>query len=178
MQSTIYGAACMARARTKTKEQSESITWTDEDLAFRNGLEDWSDGRDKAPAKPQRLFKAWYEPWEKKSVKNKDVVAEAKLLAKYGDLKWLDPDSKQMMRADADSLEWKRSLCGWGVISINETTGELETWAISLLPKLIGKTQQESHVQVEFKPRQNKRKRGDDDSDSSSSDSSSSDSEQ
>ena len=41
-----------------------------------------------------RIFHAWVEKWEKKKLgPSGDPIFEARLVRKYGGLKWLDPDS-------------------------------------------------------------------------------------
>ena len=44
--------------------------------------------------KHKRVFHAWVEEWEEELLKKNDVVAEAKLLDKYKDLVFIDPDNK------------------------------------------------------------------------------------
>ena len=163
MQATIFGAACIERARAlkAEKEQSKEM-WNDDDVEFQLGLENFTaDETNEAPIvnNPIRKFNAWKEDWEKVSSQTNDVVHETKLLRKYGGLRWLDPDSGLMYVAEKDNMEWRRCL-GWCIIGICEN-GEMEPWPVKLLPSLIRKTEQEScynveivHLSVEEKARQ------------------------
>ena len=152
MQATIFGAACIERARAlkAEKEQSKEM-WNDDDVEFQLGLENFTaDETNEAPIvnNPIRKFNAWKEDWEKVSSQTNDVVHETKLLRKYGGLRWLDPDSGLMYVAEKDNMEWRRCL-GWCIIGICGN-GEMEPWPVKLLPSLIQKTDQESCYHVEI----------------------------
>ena len=48
-------------------------------------------------SKPRRIFRAWCEKWEcPKLKKSGDTVLEARLVNKYGGLKWIDADKEDM----------------------------------------------------------------------------------
>jgi hypothetical protein len=155
MQATIFGAACIEKARAlKVKKEKSLELWTDDDVEFQLGLEDWDGEMADGPtfeaqvANERRLFNAWFEDWERVCTKKNDVVDEARLLTKYAGLRWLCPDSKIMYVADADNLEWLRGH-GWCVIGQRED-GELIPWSIKLLPSLIKKTKQLPEDNVEM----------------------------
>jgi hypothetical protein len=155
MQATIFGAACIEKARTLKGEKEKSMEiWNDNDLEFQLGLENFSANEAHGVAQsrrvlnPRRLFHTWREDWEKISEKTQDVVHETKLLRKYQGLRWLDPDSKCMFVADKENLEWHRGL-GWCVIGVSED-GDTEPWPVKLLPSLIRATKQETVLNVEF----------------------------
>jgi hypothetical protein len=154
MQATIFGAACIEKARVLKAEKELSMElWNDNDVEFQLGLEnftaDEADGVTQA-RNPKRLFHTWREDWEAVSSKTNDLVHETKLLRKYGGLRWIDPDSEsnQMFVADRDNLEWRRGL-GWCVIAVGED-GNMEPWPVKLLPILIKKTTQEADLNIEF----------------------------
>ena len=44
-----------------------------------------------------RVFRAWVEDWEVELLKMNDCVAEAKLLEKYKDLVFYDPDTQVIL---------------------------------------------------------------------------------
>jgi hypothetical protein len=154
MQATIFGAACIEKARVlKAQKELSMELWNDNDVEFQLGLENFTaDEADGVPQarNPRRLFHTWREDWEAISSKTNDLVHETRLLRKYGGLRWMDPDSEsnQMFVADRDNLEWRRSL-GWCVIAIGED-GNMEPWPVKLLPNLIKKTQQEAVHNVEL----------------------------
>jgi hypothetical protein len=196
MQATIFGAACIEKARMLKQEKEHSMElWNDDDVEFQLGLENFeadeaSDGMQRfRRASPRRLFHAWREDWEKVACKTNDLVHETKLLRKYANLRWLDPDTKRMFVCDPDNLEWHRS-GGWCAIGTRDD-GTLEPWPLKLLPSLIKKTKQETVLNVEIvhlsqeerakrkaareaaaSAGKGKRKRNDSDSDNDDSDSS------
>jgi hypothetical protein len=153
MQATIFGAACIERSRALKVEKEQSMElWNDNDLEFQLGLEnfaaDEAGGVVPNVVNPRRLFHCWREEWEEESAKSNNLVHEARLLHKYGGLRWMDPDSDKMFVAEKDNLEWARRI-GWCVIGLCED-GEMEPWPVKLLPSLIKKTPQESILNVEF----------------------------
>jgi Protein of unknown function (DUF 659) len=155
MQATIFGAACIEKARALKEEKEQSTElWNEKDEEFQLGLENFEADEAHGVAQgrrlnPRRLFYAWREDWEKLSEKNNDVIHEAKLLRKYGGLRWLDPDSKKMFVAETENMEWHRRGLGWCVIGVSED-GELEPWPVKLLPSLIRKTKQLEIMNVEM----------------------------
>lgn len=74
--------------------------------------------------KPSRIFRAWFEDWETDLQKKKDPVNEAKLLRKYGGLKWFDPDKSEYFTSDTRNLTFwtQRSggCYGYSVIGIKD----------------------------------------------------------
>ena len=126
--------------------------WTENDIEFQLGLENWEEevvsGHSRFATAPKRLFHTWREDWEKVSVRLNDVVHEAKLLHKYGGMRWIDPGTGNMCCAETDNMEWRRGL-GWCDIGMNES-GELEPWPIKVLPSLIKVTVQEPDSNVEM----------------------------
>jgi hypothetical protein len=153
MQATIYGAACIEKARTLKAEKEQSMDlWNDNDVEFQLGLENFNadEAHGVVPhvASPKRLFRCWFEDWEVESVKVNDVVHETRLLTKYAGLKFLDLDHDLMYVADGANLEWNRRT-GWCVIGIAED-GVLVPWPIHMLPSLIKKCKQEASLNIEF----------------------------
>jgi hypothetical protein len=154
MQATIFGAACIEKARIlKAEKELAMELWNDDDVEFQLRLENFTADEANGVVQarnPRRLFLAWREDWEEVSAKTNCLVHETKLLRKYGGLRWLDPDSEsnQMFVADRDNLEWRRGL-GWCVIAVGED-GNMEPWPVKMLPSLIKKTKQETALNVEF----------------------------
>ncbi len=96
-QATIYGNACMERARLKKMKKGtyDVFKFADEDLKLCSKLESWSNksnnsllGKPKAP----RIFRAWVEEWEEGLITKNDCVVEMKLKAKYANITWYDMD--------------------------------------------------------------------------------------
>jgi hypothetical protein len=109
MQATIFGASCVELA--KIKQQDKFIgsglgpckVWRLDD--FTNEMATGNVVVDNTPA---QYFQAWIEDWEVKAQKQKDPVNETKLLAKYGGLKWRDPDNgNAKLIADKNKLHWR-----------------------------------------------------------------------
>jgi len=95
MQATIFGGACMEKARAlRVNKEKDFELWNDDDVEFQLGLENWN-REQKSVTNPRRIFNAWLEDWELISLKINDVVEEVKLFRKYGGLKWFDPDTKK-----------------------------------------------------------------------------------
>jgi hypothetical protein len=154
MQATIYGAACIEKARTLKAEKEQSMElWNDNDVDFQLGLENFN--ADEANqvvrvASPKCLFRAWLEEWEEESVLTNDIVHETRLLHKYGGLKWVDPDTDIMFVVDTTNMDWhgKRS-GGWHAIALRED-GQMDPWPIHMLPALMKRTSQDPSLNIEF----------------------------
>ena len=59
--------------------------------------------------KVHRNFRAWEERWEKKTIGPKgDVVQEARLLRKYGGIKWFNPDRNMVFTARTDMMYFEK----------------------------------------------------------------------
>ena len=141
-QSTIYGAACLERSRRmQAAEESTGLLqqsrWTDADLAFAHGLENWdADGPGDVPIPvvPKRIFNAWVEDWEWGLLHHNDAVSEARLLQKYVGLRWIDPDRGQddVTLADHEGMDFQggRDSPGWCIIGVRESDGGYEPWQI------------------------------------------------
>ena len=73
-----------------------------------------------------RVFRAWIEDWEKDLIMQNDCVAEARLLEKYKDLVFIDPNFGTTYTIHDENLEWKRRNRkknidgGWHVIGVDE----------------------------------------------------------
>lgn len=104
--------------------------------------------------KIHRIFRAWLEDWEKELLEVNDCVAEARLLEKYRDLMFLDPDTNKTFKVWGGNLEYhrgsrKRGITkGWGLVCIDEN-GEEEGWLLNKdVIELIGLHSQEGGVQI------------------------------
>jgi hypothetical protein len=63
----------------------------------------------KCQKKKSRIFKTFYEYWEKEAIRTSDAVNEAKLLKKYGGLSWQDEDNNQaIITSDKENMHWTR----------------------------------------------------------------------
>ena len=71
--------------------------WTDEDfesLKLDIHCREITEAANAVPAKKTRIFRCWEEEWEKVKIgPNGDDVLEARLVRKYGGIKWLDIDN-------------------------------------------------------------------------------------
>ena len=93
------------KSRIYLKENPTEF-WDDDD--FDRSLDEMAPATAKGAAVTVRVFKAWYESWEDQAKFNKKSVAEAKLLAKYGGLRFRDPDTKTDFMIDKEKLSWQR----------------------------------------------------------------------
>jgi hypothetical protein len=117
MQSTLFGAACMQQARSKANQLLKdplgavNCTWCDEDMEAELGFDKWGVSFH-LPKKPSRIFRAWVEDWEKENMKKEDPVSEARILEKYKDLTWYDPDTQKMFTTGNDKTHLARGRNG------------------------------------------------------------------
>ena len=65
------------------------------------------------------VFRAWLEDWEKHFIKHNECVAEARLLQKYKNLIFKDPDHEGVTwTVFGGHLEYRSGRCGgWGMIA-------------------------------------------------------------
>ena len=102
-----------------------------------------------------RIFRAWVEDWEEELLRKNDCVAEARLLEKYKNLVFLDPDTKCTFTVESQNLEFRRGRKdgGWKLIcEPNDDTQEVEPFDITLENELIGSTPQANGNQVIYQP--------------------------
>ena len=158
-QATIFGSACIDRARAlETAEESQGqvveTRWTDADIAFQMGLEDWEVAPRNVPVfiRPKRLFRAWIEDWEYECIHHKDPVAEARLLQKYGGLRWIDPDENELCVADENQMEWQggRNGAGWCILGIRMRDQAMEPWTLEVVIDEMAEYEQPMEMNVEI----------------------------
>ena len=104
-----------------------------------------------AKAPTHRIFKAWFEDWEKEGMRDNDAVMEARLLEKYKGLAFFYPDDSKTYTVASENLEFRRGRKdgGWYLICESNVTGdEVEAYSIELANELIGDTQQIAGVEV------------------------------
>ena len=161
-QATVYGAACIENSRAaQAIEEANGLIletrWTDADLAFEMGLENWErDGGDvPAPIVPKRIFRAWVEDWEWDLIHDKDCLSEAKLLQKYQGLRWIDQDAdneeSELCIVQEDSMDYQggRHGDGWCVVETRPGTGAMDPWTIHCVVDEIGEYEQPAEMNVE-----------------------------
>ena len=99
-----------------------------------------------------RELQGWVEDWEKPLLKKKDVVAETRLLEKYKDLKFDDPDEEGVtFNIYAGNLEWQKSRHrGWAAIAEkSEDSNEDHPFCIDdMLIGMILNTEQADEMKV------------------------------
>ena len=126
MQSIIYTTARIATARIKATQYEGIITvpgsgmWNDDDINFDLDLENF--GVDTAVLRNvsrNRIFRCWVEDWEKEAKSKNDPVQEARLLQKYKDMVFYDPDNGVNYTVHPGNMEYQRGRGGgWMVIGI------------------------------------------------------------
>ena len=122
-----------------------------EDLAFDLHLETF--GIDVATLREpavQRVFRAFVEGWEEEDRWKNDCVAEARLLAKYKNLVFRDPDTDKIFSVYEKNMEFRRGRNnGWFVLavcSLQQDSEDCEAFSLEvacevirdILPRLMG----------------------------------------
>lgn len=109
------------------------------------------------PLVPKRIFRCWVEPWEIALVGKNDAVAEARLLEKYRDIVFHDPDVGITYTAFDGKLEWRRGKTnGWCVLGIppewdGKSMDNLEPYVIrtNIIGEMVMDTEQPKRINVE-----------------------------
>ena len=98
----------------------------------------------------QHIFRAWVEDWEQEDRRFNDPVAEARLLTKYKNLVFNDPDTGTTMSIWDKNMEfWRGKGNGWMVIATSaDENVEDEPFALEVVCDLIGQTQQIDGVTI------------------------------
>ena len=118
-------------------------------------LENWGVDLEALKAKEvKRVFRAWVEDWEKECIKDKDAVAEVRLLEKYKGLAFFDPEEKITYTIVEKNLEWYKSSKrkgidgGWYIVATSDED-EVESFMIEdELFMLIADTPQENGIEI------------------------------
>ena len=103
-------------------DAGEGGIWGDDDIGFDLGLEKF--GVDKVqlmedPGVPKQKFHCWIEDWETPLLTKNDAVAEVKLLEKYRDLLFFNPDDNITYTAWNGNLDWCEGKGGgWVVLGV------------------------------------------------------------
>ena len=94
------------------------------------------------------------EDWEIELLQVNDCVAEARILEKYKDLVFYDPDTKKSFKVWGGILEFHRGSCrtgvlkGWGLVCIHEY-GDEEGWLLNKeVVQLMGSHRQVDDIEV------------------------------
>ena len=75
----------------------ENVIMDENDLSIAWHVDALGDAEVTLPKSNIRRFKAWMEDWEKEILYKNDSENEAKFLAKYGGLKFYDPDMDKIL---------------------------------------------------------------------------------
>jgi len=118
-------------------------------------LENWGVDVNALKAKTvKRVFRAWVEEWEKECIKDKDAVAEVRLLEKYKGLAFFDPEDKITYTIESKNMEWFRARKkkgidgGWYVVATSDDD-EIESFMIEdELCQQISDTPQEEGIEI------------------------------
>lgn len=110
-QATIFGASCMLNARLERESKKGTFEdpykfWNEED--FDGEFASFSNSNNKAVNENVRVFKCYFEDWEKEHVHQKDDVSKAKFLQKYGGLEFDDVDEPVHYWIAQDKLHFQR----------------------------------------------------------------------
>ena len=103
MQATIFGAACARRTKKKASAKADeldgpTITWEEADMDNIGMTKFGFESQCYIP-KPKNVkeVNCWLEPWEKEIFRKQDLEAQARLLRKYGGLRFkaTDPETNK-----------------------------------------------------------------------------------
>ena len=143
MQSIIYSTARINEARIRELEfennvAGEASTYFDVDTTVLR------------PVSRKRIFKCWLEDWEKEVLKKNDPVQESRLLQKYKDLIFYDPDKCVNFTIHPGNMEFQRGRSGgWMAIGIppDDCGVEEEPFQVGdMLIELIADTEQADNI--------------------------------
>ena len=107
-----------------------------------------------------RIFRAWVEDWEKDAIHKDCCVSEARVLTKYRDLAFFDPDDNVTRTIYPKNLEWVKKTRGmagsrsrWAILGTHpdndDDDDKIEPFEISdLVIDLIVKTPQAAGVKI------------------------------
>lgn len=98
----------------------------------------------------QRVFHAWVEDWEQEDRKKNDCVAEARLLEKYKNPVFHDPDTGATFSIWEKNMEFRRGRGnGWMLIAVcADDDVDDEPFSLEMACELIGSTPQGGGVKV------------------------------
>ena len=144
-----------AQIRRRNMEQIDAVgpnaMFGDDDINFDQQLEQFGvDTMTLREPVVQRVFHAWVEEWEEEDRRKNDPVAEARLLTKYKNLVFNDPDTGATMSIYDKNMEfWRGRGNGWMVIATSADEGvEDEPFALEVVCSLIAQTPQVEGVKI------------------------------
>ena len=161
--SIIYISSKIEQARIhrnkmeKIDAAGQDAMFGNEDFAFDLHLEQF--GVDTAALRQpvvQRIFRAYVEDWEQEARKKNDCVAEARLLAKYKGLVFVDPDTGMTFSVYDKNMEFRRGRGnGWFVLAVSsdqdtgdDNNNEYEAFLLEVACEVIGDTPQSDGIIV------------------------------
>ena len=118
MQATLHGTYCTQLAALKIKDKIKKnmvvAAWYDDEF-MKAGLKSWGvnveEYEQKKTVEPGKVYCAFLEDWERKDIRNKDILSKNRLLKKHAGMSWQDPDSTPLtyalVMASSLKLEWK-----------------------------------------------------------------------
>ena len=157
MQGIIYCTARIDESRIRASEadailpSSASLMWTDDDINFDLQLENFGvDTTVLRSVSRNRVFRCWEEDWEAEARKKNDPIHESKLLQKYKDLVFFDPDNAANYTIHPGNMEFQRGRQGgWMIIGIPPDDEGLEEEPFplgSMVLEMISETEQAPNI--------------------------------
>ena len=157
MQAVIYTTARITEARLRERAYENALLttasqmWTDDDVNFDLQLENFGvETTVLQSVSRNRVFRCWEEDWELEAKKKNDPVQEARLLQKYKDLIFYDPDNEVNFTVHPGNMEFQRGRNGgWMAIGIPPDDVGLEEEPFELgdmLIEMIGSTEQADNI--------------------------------
>ena len=128
MQSTVYGNHCKVKAKKREDAAIAANTffWDEADFS-KLGLQKFGIDADEQLGRISvRCFKAWLEEWERDDIRRNKPVSEARLLEKYGGLRFYDDEGYFNVTICASDMCWStvKGAKGWCVKALKDLYAE------------------------------------------------------
>jgi len=124
--------------------------FSDDDINFDLQLEQFGISTTELRQHVKRVFHAWVEDWEEEDRKVNDCVAEARILTKYKNLVFHDPDTGATFSIWEKNMEFRRGRGnGWMLIATcaDEDVDD-EPFTLEMACELIANTPQTAGIEV------------------------------
>jgi hypothetical protein len=125
MQSTVYGNHCKVKAKKREDAAlaANAFFWDEADFS-KLGLQKFGIDADEQLGRISvRCFKAWLEEWERDNIRKNHSVSEARLLEKYGGLRFYDDEGHFNVTICANDMCWStvKGAKGWCVKALKDS---------------------------------------------------------
>jgi hypothetical protein len=142
--------ARIAREHLERSDAGPNAMFSDDDINFDLQLEQFGVNTSELRQPVNRVFHAWVEDWEEEDRRVNDCVAEARILTKYKNLVFNDPDTGATFSIWEKNMEFRRGRGnGWMLIATcADDDVDDEPFTLEMACELIGNTNQEAGIKV------------------------------